>query len=128
MTRSTQLKTELWALFTEGGGITRTQYYDQYNEGTMVVHEDPDDKSIWVLLFEDLTHAEHVAGEYKDCTGDTCEVLKTEIRGLDDDQHIRLYRIDGSWKDIRREDYMEQLAQQNKPSFWEKAFPEEEEN
>jgi hypothetical protein len=128
MTRSTQLKTELWALFTDGGGITRTPYYDQYNEGTMVVHEDPDDKSIWVLLFEDLAHAERVAVEYKDCTGDTCEVLKTEIRGLDDDQHIRLYRIDGSWHDYKREDYMEQLARQNKPSFWEKAFPEEEEN
>jgi hypothetical protein len=128
MTRSTQLKTELWALFTDGGGITRTPYYDQYNEGTMVVHEDPDDESIWVLLFEDLAHAERVAVEYKDCTGDACEVLKTEIRGLDDDQHIRLYRIDGSWHDYRREDYIEQLARQNKPSFWEKAFPEEEEN
>ena len=126
MTRSTQLKTELWALFTEGGGITRTQYYDQYNEGSMVVHEDPDDKSIWVLLFEDIIHAERVAGEYKECTGDTCEVQKTEIRGLDDDQHIRLYRMDGSWQDYIREEYIDQLTQQNRPSFWEQAFPEEE--
>lgn len=126
MTRPTQLKTELWALFTEGGGITRTEYYDQYNEGEMVVHENPDDKSIWVLLFEDIVHAERVAGEYKECTGGTCEVLKTEIRGLDDDQHIRLYRIDGTWQDYRREEYIEQLVRQQTPSFWERSFPEEE--
>jgi hypothetical protein len=122
------LKSQLWALFTQGGGVTYFPAHIEHKEGEYVVHEDQEDKSIWVLLFEDLTHAQYVACEYKVSTGNSCEIQQTLVRGLDDDQNIRLYRMDGSWQDYVREEYINQLKQKDTPSFWEKSFPDEEED
>jgi hypothetical protein len=110
-----KLKSKLFALFTEGGGIT---HYDvvlgshcEANEGEYVVHQAEDD-SIWVLLFEDLLHAERVANDFHEATGDTCEIKPTLIECLDYDQNIRLYRIDGSWQDYKRDEYIWKLEAQ----------------
>jgi hypothetical protein len=125
------LKSQLWALFTDGGGVKHFDIVDgvhtEHNEGEYVVHQAEDD-SIWVLLFEDLRHAERVAKEYHEATGGTCEPRTTLVAGLDYDQHVRLYRMDGTWQDYTRPDYMEALLFQSKPSYWERKFNKEEEN
>lgn len=105
----------LFALFVEGGGVTSrqiiasttTEDYTAYEhkEGTFVVHEDDNGKH-WVLLFEDPDHAERVAKDYFEATGDHAHPKITLASGLDYEQNIRLYRLDGSWQDVDRQHYL----------------------
>ena len=105
----------LYALFVEGGGVTTrqligsttdegwTQY--EHKEGTFVVHADDNDNP-WVLLFEDIDHAERVVRDYFDATGQWAHPKLTTVDGLDYEQNVRLYRGDGSWEDVTRQDYL----------------------
>jgi hypothetical protein len=105
----------LFALFIEGGGVTSRQIVAsttdeeftayEYVEGTFVVHEDDNGKH-WVLLFEDIDHAERVARDYFEATGYHAHPKMTMASSLDYEQNIRLYRLDGSWQDVDRQHYL----------------------
>ena len=111
----TEYFVHLFALFTEGGGLANhevvsslsdeTHIESEHKEGTFVVHAD-DNGGIWVLLFEDPDHAERVAKDYFEATGQHAYPKFTSAHGLDDDQNIRLYRLDGSWQDVERKHYL----------------------
>lgn len=105
----------VYAIFTHGGGINTTvstedKTYHEHKDGEFVVHCD-DNRQVWVLLFEDTDSAHKVVLSYIDATGnDNVEVKPTLATSIEDHHNVRLYRWDGTWEDITRDDYMKRLA------------------
>lgn len=105
----------VYAIFVNGGGVQDTELvdgrvYKEHIEGEYLVHQDDNGQS-WVLLFEDIETADKVRYEYVVSTLDnTAEVKPTLARSVDFHQNIRLYRYDGEWEDITRDNYMARLA------------------
>lgn len=104
----------VYAIFTSGGGVHTTELadgnlYHEHLEGEYVVHQD-DNGTTWVLLFEDIDIAERVRQEYVEATGDTAQVMPTLATSIEFDHNCRLYRWDGEWEDITRENYIKRMS------------------
>lgn len=96
---------EVYALFTEGGGITDWGEYREHNEGTFVVHQSDDDET-YVLFFDNLDAAMEIADSYKQETQDECTIRRTKVQCLKDDQNVRFYHMNGNVYDVSRTNFL----------------------
>jgi hypothetical protein len=96
---------EVYALFTEGGGITDWGEHREHNEGTFVVHQSDDDET-YVLFFDNLDDAMEIADSYKEETQDECTIRRTKVQCLKDDQNVRFYHMNGNVYDVSRNNFL----------------------
>ena len=96
---------EVYALFTEGGGITDWGEHREHNEGTFVVHQSDDDET-YVLFFDNLDAAMEIADSYKEETQDECTIRRTKVQCLKDDQNVRFYHMNGNVYDVSRNNFL----------------------
>lgn len=96
---------EVYALFTEGGGISDWNGYREHNEGTFVVHQ-ADDGQVFVLFFDNLDDAMEIADSYRDETQDECTIRRTKVVCLQEDQNVRFYHMNGNVYDVSRANFL----------------------
>lgn len=96
---------EVYALFTEGGGITDYGGSREHNEGEYVVHAG-DDGQVYVLFFDNLDDAMSIADTYKAETLGECTVRRTFAASLGDDQNVRFYHMNGNIYDVSRTNFL----------------------
>jgi hypothetical protein len=79
---------------------------------TAVGHID-DNNQFWLLAFEDIDHAQRVVKEYESCKKHEAHIVSFNVYTMPVDWDVRLYRMDGSWMDIRQLDYLQKLNVQD---------------
>ena len=90
----------LWSYEEDGRLPTRAE------EATFVLHKDLETEYLHVMLFETLDDAYKTLGEFKAATGREAEPKRTDIRAIGEHFHIRLFRADGTWKDMSLQAYL----------------------
>jgi hypothetical protein len=72
-----------------------------------VVHKD--ERGIFLIAFEAMNHAIRVHNEYMDATGHKANIEPFDMTDLAEDCGVRLYKLDGTWRDYTHEEYMRRL-------------------
>lgn len=74
-------------------------------DAAFVVHKDLETEYLHVMLFETLDDAYKTLSEFKAATGRDAAPKRTDVRSIGEHFHIRLFRADGTWKDLSLEEY-----------------------
>jgi len=94
----------LWAYEEDGSLPTRAE------EAIFVLHKDIETEYLHVMLFETLDDAYKTLSEFKAATGRDAVAKRTDVRDIGEHFHFRLFRADGTWRDLSREDYFRDMS------------------
>lgn len=89
----------LWAYEDDGSLPPRAE------DAIFVLHRDMETEYMHVMLFETLDDAYKTLSEFKAATGRDALPKRTDVRSIGEHFHVRLFRADGSWKDLSLEEY-----------------------
>jgi hypothetical protein len=92
---------------------TPAGFKDVLSEQRTAVGHIDDNNQFWLLAFEDIDHAQRVVKEYESCKKHEAHIVSFNVYTMPVDWDVRLYRMDGTWMDIRQLDYLQKLNVQD---------------